>query len=33
LARLNEIYRSALDHLEKNSAAIRKAVLEFIKSL
>jgi hypothetical protein len=33
LNRLNEIYRSALANLERNSAAIRMAVIGFIKSL
>ena len=33
LSRLEKIYRSALADLDRNAAAIRKAVHEFIKSL
>lgn len=31
--RLNQIYRSALEQMQRNTAAIRAAVLEFIRSL
>ena len=33
LIRLNQVYQSSLEDLRKHSAAIRQAVLEFIKSL
>lgn len=33
LTRLEKVYRAALEDLERNAAAIRKAVREFIKSL
>lgn len=31
--RLNRIYKSAIEHLERTSAQIRRAVIEFLKSL
>ena len=33
LVRLNQIYKAAVEDIRKNSALIRKAVLEFLRSL
>lgn len=33
LIRLNRIYKSALEHMERAPAQIRRAVIEFVKSL
>lgn len=33
LQRLNRIYRSALEHMERTAAQIRRAVIEFVKSV